>query len=1179
MIEHLSVVRLVRGQDYMTLDADTVFLQAANIAFDAATLEVWGPLLNGGRCVVYPARPLDIETLNGTIKTRGVTAAWLSAGLFEQWSHDCADLPTLEYLLCGGDVINPAAVQRVHQQLGDVTVINGYGPTENTTFSRCFAIERSVEPGLSVPIGFGLKGDFGVVLSEQGRLLPEGVVGELWVGGDGLSRGYLNNPQMTRERFVNNPYYHEGLPGACRRLYRTGDRVSYLPNGALNFVGRQDEQVKIRGFRIELGEIEQQLNQLDSVAAACVLALGKDAGSKSLVAYVQFNQRCDGDGAGDIEQVKAQLAEVLPNYLLPQAYVVMAQWPLTPNGKVDKKALPAPDRDLSVSDYVAAQTQTEQLLVDVWGKVLDLPAEKISVNANFFALGGHSLLVVRLISELQKAGCKIAAKQLYEAGDLAELAQLIDANGAGEQQPAFKAPDNLIPDNCEQLTPQMLPLVELSQTTLDDIAGQVPGGAANIQDIYPLGPLQQGILFHHMLDMERDAYVLSSLYEVSSKQAMMDLLAMLQFIVDRHDVLRTAVFWQGHKQPVQVVLRQAQLPVKWTPLADEAQLQAFVDNYRHIGSQRMDLHQAPLLQLEVAHHHDEHYAVLLKFHHIISDHVGLEIILKELAYYQAGQADKLPKPVPYREFIAFTQHQTQQHDADGFFKAMLADVSEPTAPFDLTDIQGDGSEIEALRVAVPDDVSRDLRRVAAKRNVSPAVLFHTAWSLVVAACSGRDDVVFGTVLSGRLQGIEGAEHMMGVFINTLPIRVKLSGDISAVVDEVESALRALLPFEQSSLAQVQRCSSLAADVPLFSAVLNYRHSAPVEFDFDAESDDIKMVASEERANYPFDLSVDDLGEGFELDVQVHQSVGAGRIAQYVQTALTGMVQALLAEQPLPASQVPVLPEAEQQQLLVEWNDNAQAYPQDQCIHQRFEAQVLERPDAVALVFEDSQMCFAELDAAANRLAHYLIANCSVGPDVLVGLCMERSAEMVIAVLAILKAGGAYVPIAPENPEARIDQLIEDAGLTVMVSHKAVTDKTKLNTPKVICVDDAAMVDALATQLDSKPVVAGLTPENLAYVIYTSGSTGKPKGVMVAHKGVVNLINVWREDFAIGEQDRILLFAPISFDMSVEELFAAIGNGAGVVVRTDEWLAGSPSLQSPLRAGQSDCGQFADGVLA
>ncbi|MCG7564666.1 AMP-binding protein, partial [Pseudoalteromonas sp. McH1-42] len=387
---HRAVQRLISTPHFMTLDSDTVFLHSANIAFDAATIELWGPLLNGGRCVLYPQDQLDIHALNTLIDSQAINSMWLTAGLFSEWSHHCDGRTSLRYVLAGGDIVHGADVMRVQQALPQAQVINGYGPTENTTFSCCYAIP-TLHESQDIAIGTPLNGDQALVLSDDLSLVPYGSVGELCVGGDGLAQGYLNQPELTAERFIDNPFYDPEVAGSSERLYRTGDLVRYLADGNLAFVGRADDQIKIRGFRVELGEIAQQLSRQSDIDSALVLAKNGPAGTY-LVAYVQPVETVTEQAQPEfMTQTLATLAQTLPDYMVPKLGVVIDDWPLTANGKVNKKALPEADTSALQGTYVAPQGEREQLMVTLCGELLAQPAEQLSVTANFFTLGGHSL--------------------------------------------------------------------------------------------------------------------------------------------------------------------------------------------------------------------------------------------------------------------------------------------------------------------------------------------------------------------------------------------------------------------------------------------------------------------------------------------------------------------------------------------------------------------------------------------------------------------------------------------------------------------------------------------------------------------------------------------------------------------------------------------------------------------
>ena len=612
-------------------------------------------------------------------------------------------------------------------------------------------------------------------------------------------------------------------------------------------------------------------------------------------------------------------------------------------------------------------------------------------------------------------------------------------------------PANGIPAACARLTPEMLPLVALTQAELDQIVATVPGGAANVQDIYPLAPLQEGILFHHLLAREGDPYVLAQLLSFESRAKLDAYAAALQAVIDRHDILRTAVVWEGLSEPVQVVWRTAALPIeevawpKWPGGrgggrgGDVAEQLYGWGDPRHT---RLDVRAAPLLRGYVT--HDAAYAagqgrwlLLLLQHHLIGDHTTLEVRQQEIEAHLVGQADSLPAPVPFRNFVAQARLGVSRAEHEAFFRQMLSDVTEPTAPFGLLDVQGEGRGISEGRRVVAPALARRLRAEARARGVSAASVCHVAFAQVLARLAGRTDVVFGTVLLGRMQGGEGAERVPGLFINTLPVRLAIDETgAAASVRRMQGVLGELLRHEHASLALAQRCSGVPAPTPLFSALLNYRHNTlgpqsapPAQQQAWAG---IRGLKGEERTNYPLVLSVEDWGEALGLTAQVVEAAGVAplRVCAWVETALESLVTALERAPETAVRALAVLPAAERRQVVEEWNRTEAAYPSEQCVHELFEAQVARTPDAVAVIDEEQQLTYAELNSRANQLAHYLRRVHGVGPEVRVALCLERSMELVVAILGVFKAGGAYVPLDPAYPTERLRFMLRTARRSV-----------------------------------------------------------------------------------------------------------------------------------------------------
>ncbi|MGD9659618.1 MAG: condensation domain-containing protein, partial [Methylocystis sp.] len=840
--------------------------------------------------------------------------------------------------------------------------------------------------------------------------------GELYIGGAGLARGYVGRPDLTAERFVPNPFGEAG-----ERLYRTGDIGRYCADGNIEFLGRIDHQVKIRGFRIELGEIEAALISHPNISAAVVTAHEDHSGDKRLVAYAVA-----ADGAAlETAELRDALARELPDYMIPSAFVALDALPLTANGKIDRGALPAPDLDAQIGRrYVAPRTPTEEALCRIFAETLGL--ERVGVEDDFFELGGHSLLAIQLVARIKRQGLQTDVRTLFTNPTPAKLI------GAVGGSAGIVVPPNLIPLGCDAITPDMLTLAELSQSDIDRIIAGVPGGAANVQDIYPLAPLQEGILFHHLMTTEGDPYLWPILLSFDTRERLDAFLDALRMLIARHDILRTGVVWESLSEPMQVVWRDAPLIAEEVFLdAKEGdiaeQLRSRFDPRRF----RIDVRHAPLIFIRFAHDPARNRWILkLLRHHLIDDNLTVRLVVTEMEARLRGVPMRLAIPAPFRDFVAQARLGVSREEHEAFFQAMLGDVSEPTAPFGLLDARGDGSGVKEARHALDDGLAGRLRGQARALGVSPASLFHQAFAHVLARTSHKDDVVFGTVLFGRMHGGEDVDRAVGIFINTLPLRIRLDGEgVADAAQRTHGLLTDLLRHEHASLALAQRCSGVAAPAPLFSAIINYRHSRPdPKRDIEEKSsvwEGVETVFAEERTNYPLTLSVDDLGDGFLLTAQTQSPLEPERVCAYMRVALERLVEALERAPQTPTRAIDVLPEDERHRLLIEWNDTAADYPRDRLLHQLFEEQAARAPEAVAIVFEDAQLSYGELNEKANRLAHRLCA-LGVGPDTIVGLCVERSFDMIIALLGVLKAGGAYLPIDPDYPKDRIAFMIDDA---------------------------------------------------------------------------------------------------------------------------------------------------------
>ncbi|WP_433647244.1 amino acid adenylation domain-containing protein [Kosakonia pseudosacchari] len=1143
MVEHRNITRLLTvSQPVFSFSRNDTWSLCHSFAFDFSVWELFGALCSGGRLIVVStACARSPDALYAVLCREQVTVLNQTPSAFRQLIAALDSTPhTLRCIIFGGEALEMRTlVPWIHNAANRNTrLINMYGITEITVHATWYEIAPSDITSQGASVIGGPLADLRIyILDNHRQLVPSGVTGELYIAGNGVARGYLNRPELTAERFLPDPF----TPG--QRMYRTGDLGRWLPDGNIEFLGRNDFQVKLRGFRIEPGEIEACLTECDGVRDAVVMVREDTPGDKRLVAYLLAQPGHTPEPA----QLRQQLAQSLAEYMLPAAFVTLESFPLTPNGKLDRRALPVPDRTAAVTRGDDAPVgDVEETLAAIWCDLLGL--SQVGRHDNFFELGGHSLRVVSLLERLRGRGMTLDIRGAFSAPVLTDMAQRITLREADTPVPPPR-----IPADCRAITPGMLPLVSLSQAETDAVVATVEGGAANVQDIYPLSPLQEGILFHHLLQGQGDAYLLSSLLAFDTRALLEAFLAALQQVIDRHDILRSAVCWQGVSRPVQVVRRRAVLPVTvLVPQAGQdvaAQLRAQASRPR-----RMDVSRAPLFRAQTAYDPAQpRWLLALEFHHLVCDHISMALVCDEITQILDGNAAALAAPVPYRNFIARTLR-VPESEHEAWFRARLADIDTPTAPYDTAVTrESDGTGGEA-RQTLDSALAGHIRAQARRLGVSPGVLFHTALARLLAQLCGRDEVVSGTVLMGRLQAGDSGESGPGMFINTLPLRVSLAG-LSAreAVLATRDALAALFEHEQAPLSLALRCSGVPQPLPLFSTLLNYRHS-PARSGLIREG--IRLLEAQERTHYPIVFSVDDTGEGFILTAQTAAGIDPQRQAGYLQATLASLSAALAHEPQRPVLSLPVLPEGERNQMLVTFNATRAALPAERLVHRLFEAQVARTPDAVAVVCEDIRLSYAALNRRANRLAHRLLA-LGVRPDDRVAVCLPRSADALVAILGILKAGGAYVPLDPAYPAGRLDYMLADAAPVALVTQRALAQKPDTALPVILT--DAEPADGAA---EHNPEAQGLTPSHLAYVIYTSGSTGKPRGVMVEHRNVSQFI-LNNQAADLSAQDGIAHCASIAFDASTWEIWSALLNGARLCIITPSTLQDPQQLRDAL----------------
>jgi amino acid adenylation domain-containing protein len=1107
-VPHRAVTRLVKGTRFANFGPEEVWLLLAPISFDASTLEVWGALLHGAKLVVYPAGTPSLEELGRKLEEAGITSLWLTAALFEQMqARQPAALAGVKQVLAGGDVL---PVGRVKERLAAGGVlINGYGPTENTTFSSCHRMEKAEDVGASVSIGRPITNTTAYVLDGAMKPVPVGVPGELYVGGDGLAVGYVGRPELTAEKFVPNPY------GDGERLYRTGDVVRWLSNGTLEFVGRRDTQVKVRGFRIELGEVETALTSHPGISEAVVVAREEGEG-KRLVAYVTPK----GATAPEAAMLREHMKQRLPEYMVPGAYVVLEALPLTPNGKVDRKALPAPEASVSRQEVEAPRTPTEELLAGLWSSILR--QAQVGRHDDFFELGGHSLLATQLVSRIRESlQVELPLRALFEAPTVARLASRVEsARAAAVGVPA----------------PAMT---------------RVPRDQA-----LPLSFAQQRLWFLDQLEPGGTVYNVPSVVRLSGPLDLPALARAFDALVQRHESLRTTFAVRGGS-PVQVIDPEgrARLDVVDLGSLPEPDREAEARRIAQEASQRpFDLERGPLLRLSLLRLSGHDHVLVLVMHHIISDGWSMGLLVHELTALYAAFSQGLPSPLPalplqYADHAVWQRKWLQGEPLDAQLRYWKTRLDGAPGLLELpTDkprpaVQSLDGAFAPFSLGRP--LSQAVHALARREGVTPFMVLLAAFQAVLARYSGQEDVSIGSPIAGRTRA--ETEGLIGFFVNTLVLRTRLEGqpsflELLARVREVTLGAYSHqdVPFEK--LVEELRPERSLSHSPLFQVMLTL-DSTPKAAAQGLSGLTPRPLDVEHRVAR-FDLTLgfvdgeDGFSGGMEYSTALFEADTVDRLLGHLRMLLEGVV----AEPGRSVFALPLLGEAEQRRLLVEWNDTGAGGPVDSCLHSLVERQAQATPDAVAVIAGEVSLTYRELDQRANRLASRL-RGLSVGPEVRVGLCAERDANLVVAVLGILKAGGAYVPLDPAYPRQRLGFMLEDAKPRVVVGQRALLESLPPVDAAWVALDEA---ESFAAEADEPPA-SGVTPHHLAYVLFTSGSTGRPKGVALEHRSAVAFLRWTARTFAPDEVACVLASTSLNFDLSVFELFAPLTQGGAVAV--------------------------------
>ncbi|WP_412055576.1 surfactin non-ribosomal peptide synthetase SrfAB, partial [Bacillus inaquosorum] len=1076
MIEHKSILRLVKNGGYVPVHEEDCMAQTGAVSFDAGTFEVFGALLNGA--ALYPVKKetlLDAKQFAAFLREQRITAMWLTSPLFNQLAaKDAGMFGTLRHLIIGGDALVPHIVSKVKQASPSLSLWNGYGPTENTTFSTSFLIDR--EYSGSIPIGKPIGNSTAYIMDEQQRLQPIGAPGELCVGGIGVARGYVNLPELTEKQFLEDPFR------AGERIYRTGDLARWLPDGNIEFLGRIDNQVKVRGFRIELGEIETKLNMAEHVTEAAVIIRKNKADENEICAYFTADREVSVSG------LRKTLSQSLPDYMVPAHLIQMDSLPLTPNGKINKKELPAPQSETAQPEYAAPETESEKKLAEIWEGILGV---KAGVTDNFFMIGGHSLKAMMMTAKIQEHFHKeVPIKVLFEKPTIQELALYLEENESKEEQ------------------------------TFEPIK-QAP-----YQQHYPVSPAQRRMYILNQLGQANTSYNVPAVLLLEGEVDRDRLENAIQQLINRHEILRTS-FDMIDGEVVQTVHKNVSFQLEaakgWEEDAEEM-IKAFI--------QPFELNRAPLVRSKLVQLEEERHLLLIDMHHIITDGSSTGILIGDLAKIYQGADLELPQ-IHYKDYAVWhKEHADHQKDEAYWLETFKGELPILDLPADFERPAERSFAGERVMFGLDKQSTAQIKSLLAETDTTMYMFLLAAFNVLLSKYASQDDIIVGSPTAGRthpdLQGVPG------MFVNTVALRTAPAGDktFAQFLEEVKTA--SLQAFEHQSypLEELIEKLPLTRDTsrsPLFSVMFNMQNMEIPSL----RLGDLK-ISSYSMLHHvaKFDLSLEavereeDIGLSFDYATALFKDETIRRWSSH----FVNIIKAAAANPNVRLSDVDLLSPAETAALLEERH---MTQITEATFAALFEKQAQQTSDHPAVISGGNLLTYRELDEQANQLAHHLRAQ-GAGSEDIVAIVMDRSAEVMVSILGVMKAGAAFLPIDPDTPEERIRYSLEDSGARIAVVNERNMTAIGQYEGTIVNLDDAAWRN------ESKERPSPISgSRNLAYVIYTSGTTGKPKGVQIEHRNLTNYVSWFNHEAGLTETDKSVLLSSYAFDLGYTSMFPVL----------------------------------------
>lgn len=1111
MVNHKNVIRLVRNTNYVELNCETIMLQIGAISFDASVFEIWGALLNGGQlCLANTDTLQSPPDMKEFVRKHHINTMLITTALLNQMvSYDSGIFSTVRYLLFGGEKASDEHVRAVKENPAnqDVIFINAYGPTEATVISLVYRIGEDYPE--KTPIGVPNSNGKAYILNANHELCSIGQKGELAVTGDGVACGYLNRPELTEEKFIDNPF-GEG------KMYLTGDLGRWMPDGNVEYLGRLDDQVKIRGFRIELGDIESAIQAIDSVKDITVIVTDTEVGTKELCAYYVADKTITP------LEIQEQIRKQLPEYMVPKRMMQIETMPITRNGKIDKRKLPK-ITVVSTKEFRKPETEHEKIVCEVFAKVLG--ADKVGLDDNLFDLGGDSIKAIRIVARLREYGFEVSMKELFMFHNVQSLAASLSE-----------------------------PVTNVSYGQGDTIGTLQEKAVGNeIEKSYPLSPLQEGLYYLKMRDETSSQYVVQYVLEMSGAITTKIIADAFQLISLRYDALRTAFHNDENGKTIQVVLSEKYIECECREAMDLSE-----EEIEKIASEDVkrgfDFEKDTLMRAIILHVDTDKHIIIWTLHHIIIDGWSLDILKRTFYEYlvrlsegESFDALKLSMEkeratkTEYSDYIEWIQSMPKAN-GEAYWKEYLLDYEETV---DFKPYGGNPlliKEENVITMQVDREVSEKIKETAEKLHVTHSVIFETCWGILLQQFSNTEDAVFGKVVSGRNARVVGVEDIVGLFINTIPKRIDCRENprIDALLQQVNADSIKSSDYDYIPLTTTQSYSRQGSE--LIRCMYTF-----IAFGEEmTETEDkltIKVKSQREQTNYNLSLKVTE-DTTFRLIFRYNPGLYSEEFVQSIAKKYQDLIVQVVSEPEKHYQELSLISDKERDEVLHTFNQPFTPVREQDTIISTFQKVLDKYADKEAIIYKNQKVTYQELDTMSDCIANGLIKE-GVQREEYVALLCDPGIPMIVAMLGIIKIGAAYVPIDPTYPEERISYILEDCKPSVVL-----TTYQDQSIP-VKCLN---IEDVIRQHEPEVPIDYEITCTNLAYLIYTSGTTGMPKGVAVEHSGVVNLSRFAQEKYQVTSEDRVLQLANYVFDASVKEIAITLLNGATLVIVPKDYVS-------------------------